>query len=194
MDAIKICREIGFFMTAKNIAAVMESEELINKVGEVMPLPEAGMEEKIQNVTDWLTEFKKTKYMFLSPEIALIESFKETAGDSEAIIMVPSDMDEEMSQRLGNNLPRNMKVSLLREPYYPEQFIPGNGMIVVCGYMAGSRLMVLQETYRMIHNYCDFPGKIVFLPYTQIDTSVWYGDWLEVKSDLFSEIWRGEHD
>lgn len=194
MDAIMINREIGFFLACKNLAKVLESEAVRTKVGAVMPLPKENFTKVIENVTVWLTGFGKSKYLFLTPEIGLIERLPVCNEKTESIIMIPSDMDEEIKMRLKENLPTNMKVSLWEEPNFPKAIIPANGIIVVCGYMAGNRLMVLPETYRMINHYADFKGKKVFVPYTSLNESIRYYEWIEVSADKFNEIWRANHE
>lgn len=115
-----------------------------------MPLLVGDNAESISKITDWLHGFGKTKYMFLTPEIVLNEELaKTTAGNEEAVITVPCGMDTEVRESLGSNLPPGMKVSLQEEPFFPEAFCPGNGLIVICGYSAGGRAMVLLGTYRM---------------------------------------------
>jgi hypothetical protein len=195
MDAIKTVREIGTFMANENIAAVLASEDVRAKVGAVMPLPGINFNESINKVADWLSSFGKCKYLFFSPEIALIERLSGCENKTESIIMVPCDMDQEVKSRLNDNLPKNMKVELLEETKYPESkgidFRPRNGIIVISGYLAGERVMVLPETYRLINSYgTGFMGKMVFVPYTAIKESIRYADWLEVEGDKFSEIWR----
>lgn len=195
MDAIKTVREIGTFMANENIASVLASEDVRAKVGEVMPLPGINFNESINKVADWLSSFGKCKYLFFSPEIALIERLSGCENKTESIIMVPCDMDQEVKSRLNDNLPKNMKVELLEETKYPESkgidFRPKNGIIVISGYLAGERVMVLPETYRLINSYgTGFMGKMVFVPYTAIKESIRYADWLEVEGDKFSEIWR----
>lgn len=139
----------------------------------------------------WLYSFNKEKYLFLTPEIALIENIKNRKVDDEAIIVVPCDMELDIKDRLRNNLPTNMSVSLLEEPYFPDEFYPGNGLIVVCGYASGSRTIVLPETYRMIEHYGSFLGKKVFIPYAHCPGSYHYNGWIEVDSGKFNAIWRG---
>ena len=83
---------------------------------------------------------------------------------------------------------------MLNETEYPESvgidFRPRNGIIVISGYLAGERIMVLPETYRLINSYGNgFMGKTVFVPYTTIEESIRYAAWLEVRADKFNEIW-----
>lgn len=185
-------REIGHFETGRNIVTVIDSDEVRLKVGALMPLPGKEIEDDVKAVAEWLINLGKTEYMFFSPEIAIIEKMIPCAKGQEVIIIMPCDMEEEIGERLKNNLPRGMKVSLLEEPYFPKGFFPGNGVIVVCGYMAGERLMVLPETYRLIDHYSGFMGKKVFVPYTHLNEAVRYKGWIEVSADRFSEVWRRE--
>lgn len=197
MDVIKTTREIGFFMACENIVAVLDSEDVRVKVGVDMPLPDSDFIKRMNNAVDWLAGFGKTKYMFLTPEIALIERISSDEDKTEAIIVAPFDMDAEIKIRLKNNLPKNMKVTLLEETKFPKavgiDFRPRNGLLVVTGYLAGDRIMVLPETYRLINSYANgFMGKTVFVPYATIQESIRYCDWIEVDSGKFSQIWRNE--
>ena len=156
-----------------------------------MPLPPADTADNIEKIAGWLESFGKSKYMFLTPEIALIERLALLGPRQEAMILVPCDMQEEVRARLRGNLPRQMDTSLLKEPFFPEGFFPGNGIIVTCGYLAGSRTMVLPETYRMIEHYTGgFYGKTVFVPYTELEEGTRYDGWMEVPSNRFKRIWR----
>jgi hypothetical protein len=192
MDILKTVREIGFFESAVNISPVAESREIIEKAGAAMPLPSAGVEKRIEDISEWLISSGKKKYMFLSPEIALIESIsKKCDASGEAIIVVPCDMDKDAAERLSDNLPRCMTAALLNEPYFPE-FVPADGMIIACGYTGAGRTMVLPETYRMIEHYGGFMGRKVFLPYTELKEAVRFGDWIEINTDKFTDVWRNE--
>ncbi len=191
MDLLKSVREIGFFETGGNLTRVLDSEAVWSKAGAMMPLPEPDLADNVEKVAKWLASFGKDKYLFLTPEIALIERLAALCPQQEAIILLPCDMEAEVRIRLGNNLPRQMKTSLLEEPFFPEAFYPGNGIIVICGYLAGGRTIVLPETYRMIDHYAGgFYGKKVFVPYTELSEGTRYGGWMESSEDKFSRIWR----
>ena len=192
MDMLKTVREIGFFETGCNLVEVIESKDVQTKAGVVMPLPDPGLADSISDIAEWLSAFSKEKYMFLSPEISIIDKLAKTNPNDEAIMLIPCDMDQEVKERLRGNIPKSMKVSLLEEPYFPEAFYPGNGILVICGYLAGGRMMVLPETYRMIDHYSGFWGKKVFIPYVELADAVRYDGWMEVGNDKISMIWRNE--
>lgn len=194
MDMLKTAREIGFFETGINLEKVLNSNDVKTKAGAVMPLPDTGLTDDIKEIIEWLVAFGKSKYMFLTPEIALIEKIALIHSWYEAIILIPCDMENEVKDRLKDNLPRDMRVYLLKEPYFPELFSPGNGILVVCGYMADERIMVLPETYRLIEHYSGFWGKKVFVPYTKLANAVRYEGWLEVGADKFNMIWRKNNE
>lgn len=192
MDMLKTVREIGFFETGCNLVEVIDSKDVQGKAGDVMPLPDPALADSISDIAEWLAAFSKEKYMFLSPEISIVDKLAERNPNNEAIIIIPCDMDQEVKERLRRNIPKSMKVSLLEEPYFPEAFYPGNGILVICGYLAGDRMMVLPETYRMIDHYSGFWGKKVFVPYVELADAVRYDGWMEVGSDKISMIWRNE--
>lgn len=191
MDLLKSVREIGFFEMGINLTRVLNSEAVWPKAGAIMPLPEMGLTDNIRKIAEWLASFGKSKYMFLTPELALIEHLAVLCPEQEAIMAVSSDMEKDIRIRLRNNRPKHMRTLLLEEPFFPKGFYPQNGIIVACGYLAGGRAMVLPETYRMIDHYVGgFYGKKVFVPYTELAESTRYGGWLEASVDKFSRIWR----
>lgn len=192
MDLRKIVREIGFFETSKNLVEVLNSEDVKEKAGTVMPLPGMDIVLDTEEIAKSLVECKKKKYIFMSPEIALVENMALMDDMGEVIFLIPCGMEKEVEERLKSNLPKKMQVSIWKEPYFPEGVFPSNGMIIVCGYMAGNRLMVLPETYRMIEHYGGFGGKKVFIPYTHIPESIRYSGWMEININKFDVIWRTE--
>ena len=188
MDMRKTVREIGLFETAVNLVRVRDSADVMQEVGDSMPLPNADIGERMDNIVKWLLGFRKKKYMFFTPEIAIAEQMaKEADSDIEIIISIPCDMDIEAKDRLKNNLPRGTTVTVLEEPYFPTGFFPRNGMMVVCGYSAGGRAMILSDTYRMVEHYSGFLGKKVFVPYVELSSALRYDGWMEVNQQRLSE-------
>lgn len=195
MDLQRTGKEIGLFLTAINLVAVMDSAEVQDKVGASMPLPDSNTKEKVSEIVKWLTGFGKRKYMFLTPEIAVIEELlNQTDYKAEVTIAIPCDLDNEIKERLQNNLPHGAKVELLEEPHFPAMFFPGNGMLVTCGYLGGDRTMVMADTYRMVEHYNSFLGKKVFIPYVELSSAARYDGWMEVGQDRITEKWRSEHE
>lgn len=196
MDIKKIAREIGVFETALNVEAVGITDVLREKAGTSFPLPSGDTRARCDAAAKWLVSFGKKKYLFLTPEIALIEAMARcTNKPLEAIIMIPCDMDSEAEERLLNNLPRAVKVHTLKEPYFPDRFIPMNGMVVVCGYMAREHLQVFPETYRMIEHYGNFSGRQVFVPYIELASADRYDGWIETNVERFNTavVWEGKY-
>ena len=193
MDMQKIAREIGLFETAVNLVSVCDSIDVREKIGDSLPLPDTYISQNIKNIAKWLVSFKKNKYLFVMPEIALAEAMAELVDSNiEIIFLVSCDMDSEAKERLENNLPKQMKVSILEEPFFPSDFFPGNGMLVISGYMAGTRSMVLTDTYRLIEHYSGFLGKRAFVPYCEIESAYRYEGWLEAGQNRINIIWRDE--
>lgn len=187
----KTAREIGLFEAGINLSKVCDSNDVLHKVGASMPLPDKSITDDVPKIAAWLHEFGKSKYMFLTPEIALIEEMAKLSDRAEEIIIaIPCDLDSEAKERLKNNLPHGIGVTILEEPYFPQSFFPGNGMMVVCGYSAGGRLMVLPDTYRMVEHYSGFLGKKAFIPYKELDTAARYDGWMEISQQRLSMKWR----
>lgn len=196
MDMHRTAKEIGLFLTAINLVAVMDSPDVQDKVGASMPLPDSDTEKNVSEIAKWLIGFGKRKYMFLTPEIALIEELlRQTGNMAEIIIAVPCDLDPDIKERLRNNLPNgSAKVELLEEPHFPSTLYPSNGMIVTCGYLGGDRMMVMSDTYRMIEHYSSFQGRKVLIPYVELSSAARYDGWMEVGHERITEKWRSEHE
>lgn len=194
MDIMQVVREVGFYETGWNLLLVGADGELRGKVTESMPFPEEAVIGGTDALTQWVISFKKYKYLFTTPEIRIIEQLADRVPDQEAIIIVPCDMDTESRERINGNLPAEMAVTLLDEPFFPQGFFPGNGMLIACGYLAGDRPMVLEETYRMLEHYSGFLGKKLFIPYAVLDESVRYSGWMEIPTNTFTSIWRWDHE
>ena len=195
MDIQKTAKEIGVFETAINLSFVSESPEVTQKISDSFPLPSTDITERTKRIAEWLLSFGKNKYMFLSPEIAVIEEMAKAATRPlEMIITVPCDMDEDAKTRLANNLPIRVTTTILEEPYFPTGFFPGNGMMVVSGYAAGGRTMIFPDTYRLIEHYSGFWGKKAFIPYTEISTSARYDGWMALNQQRVDITWRSNYD
>lgn len=191
MDPRGTAGEVGVITLMANIEEVRESEEVRSKVGAVVPLPGEGFSSKIPVIAEWISDFNKNMIMFISPEINLIEAISPIIPKLNAIIVVPSDMDEEVKERVADNIPKCVNTTLLYEPFFPEtKFRPNNGLIVACGYKTGGRLMVLPETYRLIEHYDSFYGKKVFIPYISMDDAIRYPGWMEISRTYFDDIWK----
>lgn len=193
MDMQKTAREIGLFETGINLSKVCTSIDVIQKVGASMPLPDEDISEQIPRIAAWLHSLGKRKYMFLTPEIALIEELVKLSGEAEVIIAIPSNLDEDVKERIGNNLLHGAKVTLWHEPFFLPLF-PKTGLIVVCGYAAGGRPMVLDDTYRMVEHYSSFLGKKVFIPYKEILSADRYDGWREVSKQKLNTEWRRDDE
>lgn len=191
MDMQRTARDIGLFETAVNLAKVCKSADVIQKVGGSMPLSDEDISGRTVQAAKWLCGYGKKKYFFLTPEIALIDAMGAVADkDTEIILAVPCDLENEAKERLYNNLPRNMTVTMLEESYFPQDFFPGNGIMVVCGYSGNDRVMVMPDTYRMVEHYSGFLGRKVFLPYREMDTAARFDGWMEVGQQRLSDKWR----
>lgn len=189
MDIQMTAREVGLFETAKNLSAVIESKDIAEKAGALMPLPGADVADRIDDIAKWILSCGKAKYLFLTPEIALANAMVNlSCKNLEIVFTIPSDMNKEAKERLKNNLPCN--TSVLEESFFPENFFPRNGMMIACGYFAAERQMVLWDTYRLIEHYSGFLGKKAFVPYVEVPSAVRYDGWLEVKPQRLNVSWN----
>lgn len=191
MDIRENVREIGAFEVAKNLSIVLESADGLYKLGAFMPLPGTDIEKRTADAAKFLLHLGKKKYMFLTPEIALTDVMADLAGHkTESLFVISSNLEKDAKLRLCSNLPHKTTVSVLDEPSFPKDFFPNNGVIVVCGYEALGRAMVLEDTYRMVEHYRGFLGKKVFLPYATLNSAIRYDGWREIYSDRVDLMWN----
>ena len=188
MDSRTSAREFGFFETCLNLEKVMDSEEVKMQAGAYIPLPDKDVSARIQAVAEQLRGLDKTRYMFLTPELALMDELAKRSQNAEMIVTIPHDMDPDMRDRLQNNLPKEVDTTLLEEPFTLTNFYPSNSVIVICGYLGGGRPMVMHDTYRMAAQYSRFYGKIVFVPFAVLDSALRYDGWRELNSSFYNTI------
>lgn len=193
MDIRETMKEIGQIQLLVNLAGVCDSSEIIEEVGTSMPMPDPDITARVPEIVERLRGYCKNKYLFLTPEIALIEELGSQADPREEVfITIPGDLDPDIQERIRNNVPHNIKVTVLSEYEPLPGFYPGNSMIVICGYAAGGRLMVTPETYRLVGRYSEFFIRKVFIPYRELEIAEHYDDWMEISQDNLSVIWRAE--
>lgn len=188
MDSRTSAREFGFFETCLNLERVMDSREVREQAGAYMPLPDNDVAARVQAVAEWLHGLDKTRYMFLTPELALMDELAKLSQNAEMIVTIPHDMDPDVRDRLQNNLPKRVKTTLLEEPFTLTNFYPSNSVIVICGYLGGGRPMVMYDTYRMAAQYSRFYGKIVFVPFAVLDSALRYDGWRELNGSFYNTI------
>lgn len=191
MDMQNLAREIGLFEVSNNLAKVISSADVIHRVGAAMPLPDEDIYTRTDSAVQWLHSLGKDKYMFLTPEIALIDRLALLSDENtEIIVFIPTDMEKKAKERFMNNIPLNIKVTVQEEPFFPSNVYPGNGVMVICGYMGADRPMVLGDTYRMLEHYNGFLGKKLFIPYVELDSAIRYDGWVEANQKSISMKWR----
>ena len=192
MDIRETVREVGAFEVAKNLSIIRESADGLYKLGAFMPLPDTDIEERTVEAAKFLLSLGKKKYMFLTPEISLTGIMANlTRHEIEILFVISSDLEKAAKLRLCNNLPHKTLVSVLDEPSFPKAFFPSNGVMVVCGYEALGRAMVLEDTYRMVEHYKGFLGKKVFIPYVALSSAIRYDGWREIYLDRVGLTWNG---
>lgn len=192
MKIMKTVREIGLFEEAINLSEVLGSNGIAEKVGAEMPLPSTDIREDVKEIASWLLAFNKKRYVFLTPEIALIEEMaNQTDRSIEAIIIAPSDMDDESRERINNNMPRfdSVLVTIIEE-YSFGMIYPSEAMFVTCGYECGGRMIVMTDTERLVQRNACFNGKIAFIPYVSISMYYRCNGWIEVRTSKMTDRWR----
>lgn len=189
MDIREAVKEVGYFETSLNLQPVRDNDDVAEKVSAYMPMPSGNTESLIDRCAERIFEKKKKKIFFLTPEIALIEKLAANPENIDTVLIaMPSDMEQEMRERITNNRLNTIDIQMIQEPFFPEDFTPKNGLIAISGFLAGGRTMVAGEVYRMAQHYRGFLGQKIFLPYVSLPNAERYDGWLEISSDIFNEI------
>ena len=125
MDIRGIVKEIGYFETVRNLQYVDSRSEAVRRVLSEMPLPSESAEETISKCTEMIRKKRKKKIFFLTPEIALIEKLAEHPDGIETILIaLPSDLDEEICGRIGNESDERYGYpSRSKNPFFRKSFI-----------------------------------------------------------------------
>ena len=118
MNIREIVKEVGYFETSLNLLPALGSADAAERIAADMPLPSADIGERIEAYAKGIAEKGKKKIFLLTPEIALIEKLAEYPENIESVLIVlPSDMDPEMCERIGKNLLKTVDIQLIREPF-----------------------------------------------------------------------------
>ena len=192
MDIRESVREVGVFETARNLSIVRESTDAQHRVGAFMPLPGSDIESRTVAAAEFLLSLRKKTYLFLNPELSLVDAMTASTGqDLKFLFATSSNLSEDAKVRLQSNLPYGVAVFVLEEPAFPKDFFPCNGVMVVCGYEAMGRAMVLEDTYRMVEHYQGFRGKKIFIPYVSLSSALRYDGWRELRTSRMDLVWDG---
>ena len=150
--------ETGLFKTFSVLNKYKEDEVLLDKVSMDVPLVDVDVDKIAMRVKNELCKLRKKRFLFLTPEIAIIEQFAEKDGVEEIIVSLPTDYPMETYERICNNMPRNIKVSFITEIEIPENFSITDSAIVAFGCYDGDRALLLNKTTRMLEKYRSFYG------------------------------------
>mgnify|MGYP000096200921 CR=1 FL=1 len=128
MDVKKASEAIGFFELAGHLTKVRDSKEAVRKAGADMPLPEGDVQERIQRAASWLLGFDKDKYMFLVPEIALMEEMgKQSSKEIETILTIHAGWRWRKKKGSGPISHAGRKSTSWRNLTFRKPFIRGTG-------------------------------------------------------------------
>ena len=124
MNIREIVKEVGYFETSLNLLPALGSADAAERIAADMPLPSADIGERIEAYAKGIAKKGKKKIFLLTPEIALIEKLAEYPENIESVLIVlPSDMDPEMCERIGKNLLKTVDIQLIREPFFRRIFL-----------------------------------------------------------------------
>lgn len=199
-DLRKTAREIGVMQQAVNLWEQRDSNEVLNASFDYLPMPSGDMDSRVERIATWLLGFRKNYYLFLTPEIAVVEEMLKQAPDNakpKMFFVLPPKMDPDTEARIRNNLPKSRKyhpVDVLTEHSSLDYFFPRNTMMVVCGYLGRDHMMILDDdVYRLTVQHCSsFNGRKAFIPYVELEEAIHYEGWMELSREKINTLWRYE--
>ncbi len=158
-----IISEIGVVETALNISKYINDSQIVYESSRFIPFPDAEFHERIYRIAKHIKSLKKEKILLLTPDIALIELLKDSEFISEILVCISSELNEETKERISNNLPTGIKVTLIDENTFPKNFNTLNAAIVAVGYSGKDKAIILRENYKMMSAYNGFYGMKVLV-------------------------------
>ena len=180
-NLLEVSGEIGLFESAK-VFSHFSCENVAHTIAAMYPCPTelslADITDRLSDVHDTIKGSGKTKVLLLTPEVALVEMFSKDNVGLEFIIALPYDMEEDRKSRVTKNMPRNVNVTFIDEPSFPQGFIPKNGIILATGYRYSDRVILLPQTYRLMAMFGGFLGRKVFAPVCQDDIGYCPAGWM----------------
>lgn len=184
-----IISEIGVIETALNIGKYIDDPNIVIESGRFMPFPDADFYKRTVDISEQIKALKKEKILILTPDIALIELIKNSEYISEILVCISSELSYEAKERISNNLPIGIKVTLIDENTFPKDFTPSNAAIVAVGYADREKAIILRENYKMLNVYNKFYGmKVLISPQNGMSNERPMG-WIAINtSEFFTHI------
>ncbi|MBQ6686893.1 MAG: hypothetical protein IJN03_00025 [Bacilli bacterium] len=150
--------ETGIMETLCVLNNHKQDYEIIANASLYLPIPEDDIHAKLDEIVDNLCRLKKEKFLFLTPEIAIIEKLCDKKDVKEILVCLPSGYNEETYERIFNNKPTGIKVTFINENEVPLNFTGNNAAIVGFGFCDNERAIILNYNYRMMERYKSFYG------------------------------------
>ena len=184
-----IISEIGVIETALNIGKYIDDSQIVIESSRFMPFPDADFYKRTTDIAEQIKSLKKEKILLLTPDIALIELIKNSEYISEILVCVSSELNDEAKERISNNLPAGIKVTLIDENTFPKDFTPSNAAIVAVGYADREKAIILRENYKMLNVYNKFYGmKLLISPQNSVSNERPMG-WIAINTaEFFTHI------
>lgn len=181
--------ETGVVETLYVLHNYTNSSEITNDASLHLPIPDDDIHNKLNSIVNSLAELKKKKFLFLTPEIAVIERLDAVECVEEVIICLPSDYDEDTYERIFNNKPVNVKITFIKENEVPLDFNGKNAAIVAFGFCDDERALVLNYNYRMMERYKAFYGYKILVSCGNHMSNARPVGWTPVNTyEFFNEI------
>ena len=191
-----VISETGVMALQEILEKYLDEPELLMEAGAFLPLPDhTHTAQRVEEVARYLVGLGKDKLMFLQPELAVLEALGARAWPGEVLVVLPAELSGECEGRIRANLPRGVRVTLLREPSFPRDFRPDNGAMVVFGYASENRGLIYRPCYRMLEAYRNYLGEKVLISCLEGRDSCRPIQWVGVQLEqFFTQVYRDESE
>ena len=155
--------ETGVVETLANLHRYSDIPEIIEKAELYLPIPQKEDTPDADSIANSLSALGKSRMLFLTPEIAVVEKLAKYGTVKQIVVCLPSSYDEDTCQRIAANMPQGVEISFIRENEIPHNFVPSRDAIVAFGFYDNGRGLILSSNYRMMERYKAFYGSRVLV-------------------------------
>jgi len=149
----------GVVETLANLQKYNNTAEIMEKAAIYIPVPEKQHICDPQTIADSLTDLGKSRLLFLTPEIAVIEKLAQCENPPQIVVCLSSAFDGDTCSSIAANMPQGLQVDFISENEILDDFMPAEAAIVAFGFFDGHRGLILGSNYRMMERYKAFSGS-----------------------------------
>lgn len=183
--------EFGILETLDVLKKHLFDKEIIFECNKYIPIPTSDSFTDVESIKGALEALGKERLLLLTPEIALIKEFTEKSCVKDIFVCLPSDMEDEVVERIYNNSPKNTDVKFIKEYEIGllRPFKPDNAAIIAFGFADNDNALIPDYNYRMLKYYDSFFGKKVLVSCGENVSNERPSGWMPIKTfEYFNDV------